>query len=431
MTLNEGQQAAEKAVFQFLLSDAKEFCLTGGPGRGKTFMMKHTMDTTMDSYMNGMQLLGLKPTISEMFVTATTNKAAEVLEKTTGYPCTTIHSFLKIKVKNNFHNGTTSCEKLSSFKIRSNIILFIDEASMIDSSLMAFIHEACDHTCKIIYIGDKDQMAPITENLSPVYAQPKNLVELTQPVRNADKPALIALCDQLKLTVQTGVFKPIVEVPGVIDFIDDAQLQKILDRDFISENVDSRVLCYTNARTNLYNEYIREIRGYPDRFSEGEILINGSNYSNASFQMKIEQSFVVNKVCPETFTVHLDPFNDACSMECYKITVSLAGITHADTADILIPVDPKRKKDLMSYFKSHRKWQRFFELQNEYPDLRAKEASTVWKAQGSTYASVIVDLTNISTSRDNDQVARMLYVSASRPKNRIYFYGELGSRFFI
>lgn len=431
MDLNEGQKAAEKAVFQFLLSDDKEFCLSGGPGRGKTFMMKHTMDSTMDEYLKGMQLLGEKPTITEMHITATTNKAAEVLEKVTGYPCTTIHSFLKIKVKNNFANGTTYCEKLKSFKVYSNIILFIDEASMVDTPLLEFIHEALDDTCKIVYIGDQDQMSPITEKISPVYVQPKNLVELTQPVRNADHPALISLCDQLRTTVETGVFKPMVEVPGIIDYIDDHQMQAILDRDYIHEDVNSRVLCYTNARTNLYNEYVRGIRGYPDRFSQGEILINGSNYVMGKFRMKIEQSFEILEVSPDNFNVCVDLWDQSMTMECYKLTVQLVGDKSSAPAVITIPVDPQRKKNLMNHFKQKRKWQNFFELQNDYPDLRAKEASTVWKAQGSTYDNVIIDLTNISTSRDNDQVARMLYVSASRPQNRIYFYGELESRFFL
>lgn len=427
-SLNTGQQLAEQAVFQFLLSQDKFFRLAGGAGVGKTFMMKHIMDNVLKEYEHGMQLLGMKPIITTAQLTATTNKAAEVLEGSTGYPTTTLHSYLGLKVRNSFSTGTTFLEKTASFNVKSRVLLFVDEASMVDTPLLEFLQEAMDDSCKIIFVGDHYQMAPITEPISPVYQNlDVNFHELTEPVRNSGQPALMALCAQLRQTVHDGIFRYIDEVPGVIDYIDDAKLQHILDTEFVNEHVDSRILCFTNHRVGMYNEYIREIRGYPAEFTAGEVLINNTNVMLGKFTMKVEQQFEVVSVNTPVHPVEIDEDNPKITMDCYSLTLET---TNGNQITVLVPASATQKKELMNYYKGQKEWRMFYALQQQYPDLRQKDASTVWKAQGSTYDSVIVDLTNISQCRDNDQVARMLYVSGSRPRNRIYLYGQLARRFY-
>jgi L-rhamnose mutarotase len=429
MPLNLGQEAGEQAIFQFLLSPDPEFRLSGGPGTGKTFMMKHVMDNVMKEYELSMQLLGIKPKLNSVQLTATTNKAAEVLEQATGYPASTIHSFLGLKIKVNFSTGKTFVEKRTDFKTHSGVLLFVEEASMVDTQLKEFINEAMDDTCKIIYVGDRYQMAPITEDVSPVYSDiTSNYFELTQPVRNAGQPALVALCDQMRQTVISGVFQPIAEVPGVIDFIDDDGLQHVLDTAYLDENVDSRILCYTNHRVGLYNEYVRDLRGYPETFTVGELLINSTNIAVGKSGLKVEEQYRVTKVNTSPQMVEI---TDEESLKCYSITIVKEGSQLFFEQTFLIPVKSDEKKKMMNRLKADRNWQAFYYLQNQFPDLRQKDASTVWKAQGSTFDNVIVDLPNISTCKDFMQVARMLFVSVSRPRNRIYLYGDIDPLFLI
>src|SRR5690606_25117534 len=94
----------------------------------------------------------------------------------------------------------------------------IDEYSMIDSELKRIIHEGT-HKCKIVYVGDHCQLNPVMESKSPIDRFSLPFYELTEPMRNAGQSALIDLCKQLRETVETGVFKPIQIVPGVIDHL--------------------------------------------------------------------------------------------------------------------------------------------------------------------------------------------------------------------
>ena len=52
-------------------------------------------------------------------------------------------------------------------------------------------------------------------------------------------------------------------------------------------------------------------------------------------------------------------------------------------------------------------------------------ASTVNKAQGSTYDTVYLDLNDIGKCQDRDQVNRMLYVGVSRAKHKVVFTGDI------
>jgi ATP-dependent exoDNAse (exonuclease V) alpha subunit len=42
---------------------------------------------------------------------------------------------------------------------------------------------------------------------------------------------------------------------------------------------------------------------------------------------------------------------------------------------------------------------------------------------------VLIDATNISLCHNPSQVARMLYVAASRARHRVVFYGELAAKY--
>ena len=97
--------------------------------------------------------------------------------------------------------------------------------------------------------------------------------------------------------------------------------------------------------------------------------------------------------------------------------------------NVPLPVDREHFNALLSHYGKARNWKKYFDLKNYYPDLRPHDASTVYKAQGSTYDTVFVDLGNISTCHNANQAARMLYVALSRPRTRIVLYGELAEKY--
>lgn len=426
ISLNEGQQQASDSVFSFLMSSDKEFSISGPAGTGKTTLMGDIANRVLPEYKKTCQLAGIKPVDYGLVFTATTNKAAEVLSRAVGREVRTIHSFLNLKVLNDYKTGETKIRPTNNWVVHDRCLIFIDEASMIDSKLHDYLMKGTSSTCKIIYLGDHCQMAPVRETLSPVYKNQKNFAELTQPMRNAGQPALVDLCKQLRMTVETGKFQPIQEVPGVIDIVDGPGAQQFIDTTFAVENASSRILAYSNKRVKEYLDHIRTLRGYPERFTAGETVINNTAIQFGATMFRVEQPVeIVQTRAPYVLDVKNDP---SAKFEVYEVDMRAIGATTSITARI--PTDPTHFKQLVRYYASIKDWDNYFWLKNNFPDLRQRDAATVYKAQGSTYDSTFLDLGNIGSCSDPEQLARMLYVGATRARNHLVLFGELPARLF-
>ena len=126
MNFDASQQAAIDAAF-----NAQDCLITGGAGTGKSTLCK--------------EIMRMKNGNADMC--APTGKAAARLKEVTDYPARTIHSFLQ-------WDG----ERFRSSE-RITRPLIIDEASMIDSWLMAAIIER--KPPQLILVGDAAQLPPV------------------------------------------------------------------------------------------------------------------------------------------------------------------------------------------------------------------------------------------------------------------------------
>lgn len=420
---NAEQEAAADAFFQFLFSKDKEFNISGPGGTGKTFLMGHLIDEVMVRYHDTCKMMGIPPTFTEVVMTATTNKAAEVLSLATGRPTDTIHSFLNLKVTEDFKTGRTKLTKTRSWVVHENKIVFVDECSMIDSDLYFMLH-AGTQDCKIVYVGDHCQLAPVMEVISPVYRNNIQFCELTRPMRNANQPALMDVCQQLRETVETGEFKPIRLSPGVIDLMDDDQIQDEIAARFSKQTLDHRILAYTNERVIAFNQHIRDMRQLPAHPVKGEFLVNNSAIRLKNSMLSVEEEVEIIRIADQSQKIQITPD--------VEMEIRLA---HLQTrggnlfTDVPLPADQDHFRELVRYFGRQKQWDIYFELKQKYPDLRQRDAGTVYKAQGSTYDSVIIDLGNISTCHNSNQVARMLYVAFSRARKRVVLFGQLAEKY--
>lgn len=415
---NPDQQKALDAFFEFMLSSDTEYHLTGGAGVGKTFTLDLIMNEGMDRYEEACKLLGIEQTIFSIALTATTNKAADVLTNATGKVATTIHSYMGFKVREDYKTGETKISVTNNTTVIQNTLIIIDEASMIDFKLYSLLKKYT-HNCKFLYVGDHCQMAPVKEKLSKIYDNKKFFSNLTVPVRNANQPALMALCDQLRATVETGVFKPIHEVPGVIEYLSGPQMEALVASTFKVADPNARILCYRNSQVKAFNYHIRQLRGLPEYYIEGETLVCANAFQTTDNKLSIEQEIEVVANPQNQFTKKVQDVE----FDVYELKIKPK---HGNKVfSVMIPVDEQHFKSLVKWFASKKNWSGYFHMQQCYPDLRPKDACTVYKAQGSTYETVFVDLEDISTCTHADQVARMLYVAGSRPTTKLYLYGRL------
>lgn len=421
--LNQDQRNAFMDVISFLNDPTRKFHrISGGAGTGKSFFITEIAH-------NVLKHVNPEYKLNDVILTATTNKATAVLKNklsNTSFSILTTYSFMNLRVQNNYQDGTETIVPTPKWTVHDKILLIVDEASMVTAKLMSYIEKGTSNTCKVLFVGDKNQLAPVKENISPVYSRPYTESLLTQPVRNANQQALMDLCDQLKDTVQTGVFHPIDEKPGVIDFVNGPQLQGVLEREYHQENHEKRVLAYTNQRVKEYNHFIRQLRGYTDTYHIGEFVINHTSAElDDKSRLYTDQVVQIVSKGPVYTLGDLVPGHDIELIDLEVRDPETNGLY-----EVTVFVDPFIKHEVMKYWKSYKKWDRYFKIKEKYPDLRSVAASTTHKAQGSTYESVVVDLSDIGKSTQKDQTARLLYVALSRPRNHLYIRGQLPERYF-
>jgi hypothetical protein len=182
-------------------------------------------------------------------------------------------------------------------------------------------------------------------------------------------------------------------------------------------------MAYTNNRVILYNDHIRDMRGLTDPYHVGEILVAVNSTQRTEFKISIEQKFTVTAVGG----IEEVDFGD--DIKFLVQTLNLAGKNGAHYRDVRVPAEPEHYRQLIRWLKDQKKWPLYFSLQETFLELRPHDAATVYKGQGNSHDVVIIDLSNISTCHNADQVARMLYVAFSRARNRVIMYGDLPKKY--
>lgn len=135
---NSQKEAIEGAFFNGIE------VITGGPGTGKT--------TIINCIVSIFESLGLK-----VFMAAPTGRAAKRMAEATGREAKTIHRLLEI--------GSYSEEEVDEIENETSAIecdvLIVDEASMVDISLMNALLKAMQVGTRLIIVGDVDQLPSV------------------------------------------------------------------------------------------------------------------------------------------------------------------------------------------------------------------------------------------------------------------------------
>jgi hypothetical protein len=294
---------------------------------------------------------------------------------------------------------------------------------MIDTPLLALIREGT-HKCKIVFVGDHCQLAPVMETVSPIHTAGLPFFALTQNVRNAGQPALMNVCQQLRNSVETGEFLPIQIVPGVIDLADDEQMELAIADAFKDQTREARILAYTNKRVVAYNEHIRELRNLPNEYGTGELLVNNQAIRLGNQMLSVEEEVEITHQHTRTEKLPI-----AAGVELEVRISELQSRLGKVYSGVPMAVDRAHYDGLVRYYKVAKNWDRYFFLKNKIPDLRPRDAATVHKAQGSTHEVVFIDVGDISTCHQPATAARLLYVAFTRARSQVILYGDLSPKY--
>ena len=407
MSLNKGQQKALDELLEFCYSQEKYICLSGMPGTGKTYLLKEFVNNLPS--INTVLSIADRDTFNSIFFTATTNKATSVLADSIDCNAvTTIYKLFNIKVSNNYSTGKESLD-FSNANVRTDAIIIIDEASMLSQEMLEYINKYTIR-CKIIFVGDKNQLPAVNTKGADVFNKFK-VIELTKIMRQ--KPDLAKAIKNAKNALEAG---------EMIDLssMESESIIRLNKSDFLDSIVNmgtqDKVLCYTNNKCIAYNSHIRKELGLPTVPVRGDYCISKGRVEGIdSGIINAEGSFIILDVKPSYRKI---TFPD-CEYNLVQYITRIGtfyGLENPELYSLIL-------KKAYSVCKNARDFTKYFNIKEKVVDPRFYYTSTIHSAQGSTYDNVYIDLPDIIKGKGvtKEEKNKLLYVAISRAKNKIFF----------
>ncbi|MBO1198011.1 ATP-dependent RecD-like DNA helicase [Staphylococcus simiae] len=212
---------SQKEALQMAIN-SKVMLLTGGPGTGKTTVIKgivelyaeiHGLSLDYDDYTND---------DFPVVLAAPTGRASKRLHESTGLEAMTIHRLIG-------WNQDTQPEDILDNEINARLII-IDEMSMVDTWLFHQFLSAVPLDAQLIFVGDEDQLpsvgpGQVFKDLIDSKAIPR--VNLTEVYRQQDGSSIIELAHRMKMGQPIDITKryhdrsfincSVNQIPDVVD----------------------------------------------------------------------------------------------------------------------------------------------------------------------------------------------------------------------
>lgn len=268
--------------------NSKVMILTGGPGTGKTTVIKgiiKAFSTIHDLSMNPDDYKSAKD--FPFVLTAPTGRAAKRLQESTGIKSTTIHRLLG-------WDGSDHFEK-NEYEQLSGRYLIIDEFSMVDVWLANNLFKAIPSDMQVLLVGDEDQLPSVGPGqvlsdllkseliplvtLNEVYRQKEGskIIQLAHKIKN-DETTEADLSNDVDFSFIPCQTHQVVEVISTV-------IEKAIEKDIDVRDIQVLAPMYrTNAGINIINKELqalinpstkgkREIKVFDDFFRVGDKVI--------------------------------------------------------------------------------------------------------------------------------------------------------------
>lgn len=151
--------------------------LTGGPGTGKTTVVKGIINFFERKNM-------------DIMLAAPTGRAAKRMSELTGYEAKTIHRLLEVE----WTDGKKLDFKRNKLNPLEADVIILDEVSMVDIFLFSHFLDAVRFGCRVILVGDPDQLPAVDAGnvLGDIIASKRvPVVRLTEIFRQAKESLIV------------------------------------------------------------------------------------------------------------------------------------------------------------------------------------------------------------------------------------------------
>lgn len=354
------------------------FVLTGGPGTGKTTVVK--------GILNVLEKAGCR-----ILLAAPTGRAARRLADSAGHPAQTVHRLLEYQpTGDGFNFGKNDEDPLDAEAI------IIDEASMLDINLTYHLLKAVQGGCRLIFVGDVDQLPSVGAGsvLKDMIRSGKMpVVRLENVFRQADVSPIVSNAHKINHGQMPVFIDEINSEFGLREFVDENEAAEFVARTYahLTRNGDWRSVqvlspmhkspCGVQNLNKILQQYIN-----PHSVAKAELSIPGNVLRVGDKVMQIRNNY------------EKDVFNGDIG-RVYKI--------EGKTVTVLYPERPEG--DFVSY------------SQSECEDLQLAYAMSVHKSQGSEYPCVILLMV---PSHYVMLQRNLLYTAVTRAKQRVLIVGS-------
>lgn len=422
--------------------DAATALLTGAAGTGKTYLVQGFLKTAH-----------LTPKTTR--IAAPTNKAVHVLRGKLDeeyHPvCQTIHRLLHAEedyddrgeLKMSFSMGIADWAEVA--------ILIIDESSMLSREVFDFLMANRPPSLKILFIGDLAQLPPVGEASSPAFTHQHKYhydLHIIKRTNNSNIAFMYSLFrgwqggdeDLQRLLMRSPQFKKYMA--------DRTSFRKALKEGIKSP--DTFILAYSNEQVAFYNKIARGVL-FPDvvdEWTEGErgLFTEICVYEGVKFYTN--DTFVVDSVLiedtliePPDFTQHAKRFPPgryppAAQVRRYTF-YNEEGVEfwkiHESSQETFNVYQRGVRSHLVDYIRSERPeptltsklWKTYHNWRKQHnAPIAYAYASTVHRAQGSTFTGVFIDANNIEqcTYYDKSLMKKCFYTAVTRASTELLIY---------
>jgi len=424
---NAQQETATLLLYKFLNNRQKVFLLEGIPGSGKTHTVSNFLKNQHDiPYCN-------------IIILTPTHQAKKVIAEKTGgkFECSTIHSFLGF-TKQIDKNGDTFFKITEKKDSGSSIkVVVVDECSMVNKKCFeALMKIRNKKDFKLIFLGDKNQLPPIGENVSLSFGVDKeDRYKLTENVRNSNDifklTTYILQNIRKKCDFFTESTKNITVYKNVIEYHEKLK-QVVKETDKINQ---VKILCWTNNKRKNMNVYVRKLKygDSPQKYYVGEELISMSMLMSVDGQTQLATNDMFEIEGLEKEMINVDKsehipkrfkkyFEEMPEFEVWKI--SNTDFYIYDMVDKYVKKFNRIMEMIYDECYEYKKkdfWEQYYRLKEIFlPEVDYTYALTVHRSQGSEWDIIFLDSSNINRNRKMLEKNKLIYVGASRSKTKLY-----------
>ncbi len=370
--LAESQQTA----FEMALSNSCVI-ITGGPGVGKTTILKAIIQTLKAAGVN-------------LLLAAPTGRAAKRMQQSTGVPAKTIHRLLE------FDPSTGGFTK-NELQPLATDVLILDESSMIDVLLFAKLLQALPEYCSLIIVGDVDQLPAVgpgnvlSDLINSGYLP---IARLTEIFRQAKDSSIIINAHR----VNNGLYPAMREDSGLKDFylMHSKEPEDIINKIelLISERIPRKFDCNAVKDIQLLTPMRKGILGTENLNQTMQEKLNPNNSQLIKFgQTKFQ--------CADKVMQHQNDYDKKV------FNGDIGYIEYVDTQQNYLEVRFASK--LIRY------------RQRELENLSLAYACTIHKSQGSEFPVVVIP---IHMQHFILLEKNLLYTAITRAKELVILIGD-------